>query len=883
MGIDVGADCTSGTSVGDNTPLTRNSGDFGVNGMSLWTDDALGCTCGVIYEWLYYAQSVNIVYFQVWRDTGGDVYELVGQHQHTPTGTGSNTATFTGINRIPVNQGDIIGWYSPVASVVSYKNNGGGPDYRTSTAVGALVVGNTHDWSGDATQSGKRFGFQAMIQPVVTPFDKCSVAAGTAPTITNLAPTTTSISDTSQTGFLVFTLVVYDDDGDTITTSMTSASTEFAFDANTLRVTTAVNTIAAGSYPLTFRVQDSCGKTGTGTLTITVTNSPIYITNLPSYAVVSQDITTQTLLHTLATSDASPTDSIASCNLAAAPKFSTAIVTGTTYGIYSILNPGFDYLTTKKYQFDATCTDSYGASDSGTFYVYVTANTPPIFTNLPDKATIASTIATGTSVFAVTATDVDVADTVTFNGVTCLTGTCPFTITAGGEIQTNADISALTIPGYEVYVTITDGTNTVGPRTLTVIVTGINSPPVIRNTPLTFSLSLMENSAKSNSIYQINAADPDSDTLTYSITYTPATEGATLGYCPPSSATVVDYESLTSKSFTADISVTDGAATDTYSTFTIDVIDINEAPAFGTTIYYVTGNEGSAGESFGNPGFTVTDPDTGDTHSYTVDCPAITMDSSTGAVTLSGTYDLDISGTASVLTCTATVSDGELTDTTQLIVTINDVNDHTPAFSQSDYTIYTTIYGNVGGIIGNIAATDGDLGIYGAISYSIDSSTLNDTYFGVSGTGDLYLNKDLSSFGNGAYLPFTATVTDYGGLTDTANVVVIVYITTTVPTTTTTERYITFFEYPPNIPWFTLLFMTAFAVAAVFSYLAYTQGFLINLTREDFKSLCREKKKGNIKRKHPRKIKHFASGQRDRQRGVKFASPNLAHPINTSL
>ncbi|XP_033727272.1 protocadherin-like wing polarity protein stan [Pecten maximus] len=287
----------------------------------------------------------------------------------------------------------------------------------------------------------------------------------------------------------------------------------------------------------------------------------------------------------------------------------------------------------------------------------------------------------------------------------------------GGEIQTNADISALTIPGYDIYVTITDGTNTVGPRTVTVIVTGINSPPVIRNTPLTFSLSLMENSAKSASIYQINAADPDSDTLTYSITYTPATEGATVfsfdtstGLLSTSSATVVDYESLTSKSFTADISVTDGAATDTYATFTIDVIDINEAPAFGTTIYYVTGNEGNAGESFGNPGFTVTDPDTGDTYSYTVDCTAITMDSNTGAVTLSGTYDLDISGTASVLTCTATVSDGELTDTTQLIVTINDVNDHTPAFSQSDYTIYTTIYGNVGGIIGNIAATDGDLG-----------------------------------------------------------------------------------------------------------------------------------------------------------------------------
>ncbi|XP_069106240.1 uncharacterized protein [Argopecten irradians] len=869
-----GADCTTSDFAGDDNPLTRNNADFGASSMSLLTDHSVGCTCGVIHEWLYFARTLNVVYFQVWRDTGGSVYELVGEHQHTPTGTGSNTATFTGTDRIPVEQGDVIGWYSPGTTVVSYKNNGGGPDYRTSSAVGALAVGNTHDWSGDGLQSGKRFGFQAQIEPNI------------APTITNLAATT-QISDTENTGFLVMILDVYDADGDTITTTMQTVSAEFSFTPGTLQITTKINTIAAGTYPLTFQVQDTCGKTSTGILTIIVNNSPLYITSLASYTIVSQDQTALTLLHTLVTSDASPTDSVASCTLTAAPKFSTAVITGSTYGIYSILNPGFDYTTAKRYDFDTTCTDSYGSSDTSKYYVYVTANNPPVITNLPAKTTISSTIATGTSLFTVTATDTDVTDTITYDAPTCSTATCPFTITAGGEIQTNADISALTNPGYDVFITISDGTNTVGPMVFTVIVSDINSPPIIQNTALTFSLSFMENTAQGTSIYRVTAADPDLDTLTYSATYTPAAEGATVlsfdtstGLLSTSTASVIDYESLTSTSFTVDVSVTDGTVTDTYSTFTVNVVDINEAPTFGSSIYYVSGNEGNAGESLGNPGFVVTDPDPGDTHTYSVDCSAIAMDANTGAVTLSGTYDLDVSGTASVLTCTATVTDGELTDTTQLIVTILDVNDHTPAFGQSDYTIYTTIYGNVGATIGSIAATDGDLGIYGALTYSLDTSTLSEAYFGVTGTGNIFINRFLTSFGDGAYLSFTANVTDYGGLSDTANVAVIVYATTTAPITTTTERYITFFEYPPNIAWFTLACLTLLLVLAVFSYLIYMHGFLRSLTWEDFRSVCRKTKKRIIKRR-PKKKVHIS--QRNLQGGVTFASPDLAYNINTQL
>lgn len=76
-------------------------------------------------------------------------------------------------------------------------------------------------------------------------------------------------------------------------------------------------------------------------------------------------------------------------------------------------------------------------------------------------------------------------------------------------------------------------------------------------------------------------------------------------------------------------------------------------------------------------------------------------------------YDLDVAGTATSVTCTVTVSDGDLKDTASLVVTINDVNDNTPTFGSSVYTFYASPYTSVGTVLGSIAATDADIGAFG--------------------------------------------------------------------------------------------------------------------------------------------------------------------------
>ena len=72
-----------------------------------------------------------------------------------------------------------------------------------------------------------------------------------------------------------------------------------------------------------------------------------------------------------------------------------------------------------------------------------------------------------------------------------------------------------------------------------------------------------------------------------------------------------------------------------------------------------------------------------------------------------------MTGTASSVTCTVTVSDGDLTDTASLVITINDVNDNTPTFSSATFTFYAQPGTGVGTALGSLTASDNDAGAFG--------------------------------------------------------------------------------------------------------------------------------------------------------------------------
>lgn len=826
-----GAACKDGDHKGENDPKSKDNDVDTATGLSVLLDRNDGKTvfdcCGFIKQWEFYAKkNTGTVHFQVWRPAGTS-YSLVGENLYTVTSGNEDKEikySLLTANRIGIQSGDVIGIYQPGSVIVSHKQEGNSNQYRTTTSVGSLSVGSTFDWSAVTQSNDRKYAIRA------------DVTNGNNPSITNLAATVTG-TDATPIGTLLFTLTVADaDTSDTLTTTMTTTTSLFNFDSTSLQVTSAQQ-LPSGTTTLNFQVTDACGSTGTGTLTIVVTNVPPVIHNLPYNTDVTEDQTAELQLYVINATDTSEYDTVTCSIQSVSPTtsiFFTKIASGSLYGIYIQAYPSLSYDSVNAYTLTVACTDSKDTV-TGLFHVYITRNNAPVFTNLQASVNVTSKTPTSTSIYTVTSSDAE-GDQLYYN-MTCSTTPCPFAIYHSGEVRSTDSLESYTVAGYDLFIYVYDGTTLVGPKTLTVIVTDINSAPILTNLPLSSPVSVSENSALGVSVFQVSYSDIDtSDTHVILATFSPSSGGSiftvdsTNGLITTSSTTNINYESLATSTVVVNVHVSDGTASAT-SSLTISIMDVNEAPVFGKTLYQITGTEGNAGTAVGTPGFDVTDPDNGATQKYSIDCPEFNMDQTTAAVTLAANYDLDVTGTSSQVTCNVSVSDGELTATSALQVTINDVNDNTPSFGQPSYTFYAQPNEAVGSVIGSIVATDADVGAFGTISYTLDQVSLGNEYFGVQSNGDFYLKTGLTTFSSGQTLSLTATVTDSGGLTDTAAVTIVIPESTTAAPTTTTDRHVTFLEDPKNIAWLSAAVVILCGIVCLMVYQSFRFGDYSRLAR----------------------------------------------------
>ncbi|XP_078337333.1 uncharacterized protein LOC111138019 [Crassostrea virginica] len=761
--------------------------------------------CGFVDAWEFYAKSnTGTVDLQVWRPLGGGSYQLVGQNSYTVTNTNREIRYSIPVSeRIPVRDGDFIGFYTAGNPIVSYKREGDSSDgWTSSTAIGSSTAGDTFDW-GSATSftESREYGINVQLDP------------GNKPAFSNL-DASVSFKDDTALNSLLYTVTATDaDTSDVITVTMTTSTTAYSFDATTGELRNTAH-LSSGSTTLSFQVVDACGRSSTNSLTIIVQNIPPVINNLPATSDLSEDHSTEQLLYTLNVTDSSAFDTVTCSVSSVSPttdNFFARLIPGstTTYGLYVKALPSLDYDTVRQYDVTVRCTDGKDPV-TGMYTVYISRNNPPVFVNLQGTTRIPSvSTTTGNIIFTVTSTDSDSSQL--YYNMTVVPPGGPFTIHNSGEVLVTSDLSSHTVPGYDLYIYVSDGNTLVGPRTLTVIIEGINSLPVISNLPLSTPVTIQENSALSTSVFQVAVTDVDVGQMhTYQLYCSPSI-ASTLFFINSSNGLIstsptqnINYESLsgTSTSFQLTVTVSDGYDTST-ATLTVSIADQNEAPQFGKALYAISGSEGAAGTTVGDPAFDVTDPDVGDSKSYSVDCASFNINPVTGVVTLSQNYDLDVSGTPTSVTCTVTVSDGDLTDTASLAITLSDVNDHIPVFGSSAYTFFASPWTSVGTVIGQITATDGDLGSFGNISYTLDQLSLGNEYFGVTTSGSVYIKASLAEFSSGVTLGLTATVRDLGGLEDTVSLSVVIPQSTTAAPTTTTDRHVTFWEDPRNIAWVT--------------------------------------------------------------------------------
>ena len=287
---------------------------------------------------------------------------------------------------------------------------------------------------------------------------------------------------------------------------------------------------------------------------------------------------------------------------------------------------------------------------------------------------------------------------------------------------------------------------------------GANRPPEFDSA--TATREVPENTEAGENIgAPVTAADPDTgDTPAYTL------EGADLDSFDIDSASGqiqtksgVTYDHETKSSYSVTVKADDNNGGTATIDVTITVADVDEPPEFdsATATREVPENT-EAGENIGAP-VTAADPDTGDTPAYTLggtDATFFDIDASTGQLQTKAALDYE---TKSGYTLTMTASDGTLTATVDVTVTITNIDEAgTVALSTNQPSARAEI---------TAALTDPDEGVTGAVWQWERSSDGNTDWADIGTSSPSYTPVDGDV---GYHLRATASYTDGHGPGKTA-------------------------------------------------------------------------------------------------------------------
>jgi gliding motility-associated-like protein len=276
----------------------------------------------------------------------------------------------------------------------------------------------------------------------------------------------------------------------------------------------------------------------------------------------------------------------------------------------------FDFETKSSYSVRVRVTDAGGLTFEKAFTISVTnVNEAPTDVAL-SSTSVAENAASGTNVATLSATDIDAGDTFTYTLVsgTGDTDNASFTID-GATLKTAGVFDFETKSSYSVRVRVTDAGGLTFEKEFVITVANINDAPT--NISLS-AITVVENSASGTTVATLSATDADAgDTFRYTlVSGTGDTDNAsfTIDGTTLKTAGVFDFE--TKSSYSIRVRVTDAAGLTFEKEFAITVTDINEAPtALALSNISVLENAAS-GTAVGT--LAGTDPDAGDTHTYTL-------------------------------------------------------------------------------------------------------------------------------------------------------------------------------------------------------------------------------------------------------------------------
>ena len=566
------------------------------------------------------------------------------------------------------------------------------------------------------------------------------------------------------------------DSGDTLTYSLRRGDrNSFRIDPNTgqLQTRAALDYETKRSYnDLAVRVTDSGGLTDAIVVTINVTDvdenrAPSFTDGSTTTRSVAENTGSgEDIGRAVAATD--PDDDTLTYTLGGADAASFRI--DNTNGQLRT-QAALDYESDASYSLTVSVSDGNGSSDSIDVTISVTnVNEAPSFTEGSTATrSIAENTASGTNIgTAVAATDVDANTTLTYT----LGGAdaAAFRINStNGRLKTRAALDYETKTSYSVTITVSDSelTDTID---VTINVTDVDenrAPSFTEGNRATRSVA--ENTDSGQNIGSaVAATDPDTDdTLTYTLGGTDAAAFSivsTSGQLRTRGA--LDYETKTSYSVT--VSVSDGNGSSDSLDVTINVMNVNEAPSFANSTATRSIAENTAANTNIGTAISATDPDTGDTLTYTLggaDAAAFRINSTNGRLKTRAALDYE---TKTSYTVTITVSDSKLTDTIDVTINVTDVDENrAPSFADGTSTTRsiaenTAADTNIGSAV---SATDPD---DDTLTYTL-SGTDAAAFSIVSTSGQLQTNAALDYETKSSY-SVTVSVSDGNGGSDSISV-----------------------------------------------------------------------------------------------------------------
>jgi VCBS repeat-containing protein len=333
-----------------------------------------------------------------------------------------------------------------------------------------------------------------------------------------------------------------------------------------------------------------------------------------------------------------------------------------------------------------------------------------------DTSDVAENATTGTVVATASAADPDAGDTLTY----ALTedGGGRFAIDPDTGVITVADGAALDHEGatqHRITVEATDASGLSTTQTFTIEVTNVNEAPGIVGLNAS---EVAEGASEGTVIGTVGASDPDAgDTLSYSLSDDAGGRFAIdpdTGVVTVADGTLLDHGDAAQHSI--EVTVTDAGGLSTTRTFTIDVIELNDAPS----IVGLSASEVQEGTLSGTVVGTVSasDPNPDDALTYALSDDAdgrFAIDPDTGVITVADGALLDHESAAQHdIEVEVTDTEG-LSTTRTFTIAVTDVNE-APGIAGLDATEVAENAAE-GTVAGTVSATDPDAG--DVLTYSL--------------------------------------------------------------------------------------------------------------------------------------------------------------------